>query len=130
MTGSLLALRVRLDPAEQPLFDDLQAARSQYVTLALRGPGATPIDAYRRELAELDERIQQREAAISARSAVFKADQQPIAIAPIHAALPDDAALVEWVVYKPFNRKAHTESEKWAPPRYAACVLPKHGEPT
>jgi hypothetical protein len=130
MTGSLLALRARLDPAEQPLFDDLQAARAQYVTLALRGPGSTPLDAYRRELAELDERIQQREAAISARSTTFRAEQQPITVAPIQAALPDDAALVEWVVYNPFNPKAHTEREKWSPAHYAACVLPKHGDPT
>jgi CHAT domain-containing protein/Tfp pilus assembly protein PilF len=127
--ANLAGLRARSGPEEQRLLDDLAAARTQYIALALRGPGKTPLDAYRALLATLDEQIREREIAISARSVAFRVEQQPVTVAAVQAAIPEDAALVEWVAYKPFNLKARKESEWWAPARYAACILPRHGDP-
>ncbi len=127
--SGLSTLRARLGPEEQKLLDELDAARAQYVTLVLQGPGANPLAAYRTSLERLDEQIRQRESAISARSSAFRVEQQPITVEAIQAVMPEDAALVEWVAYQPFNLKARSESEKWALPRYAACVLPRHGDP-
>jgi CHAT domain-containing protein/Tfp pilus assembly protein PilF len=130
MAGSMHALRARLGPEEQKLFDELQAARSRYVTLSLRGPAATPLPAYRHDLDALNEQIRQREAAISQRSEEFRAAERSVTVAAVQEALPDATALVEWTVYHAFNPKAHIEKEKWGPSRYAASVLPKHGDPT
>src|SRR6185503_8756264 len=43
--------------------------------------------------------------------------------------LPEGSALVEWSVYFPFRPRARTLQERWGPDRYAACVLPRQGEP-
>jgi CHAT domain-containing protein/tetratricopeptide (TPR) repeat protein len=127
--SGLSTLRARLGRDEQELLDQLDAARAQYVTLVLRGPGATPLDAYRMSLGTLDEQIREREGAISARSDAFRVEQQPTTLAAVQSAMPDNAALVEWVVYEPFNVKARSNREKWGLAHYAACVLPRHGDP-
>jgi CHAT domain-containing protein/Tfp pilus assembly protein PilF len=127
--AGLASLRARLGPEEQKLLDDLAASRAQYITLVLQGPGKTPLPAYRSSLGTLDEQIRERETAISARSAAFRVEQQPITVAAVQGALPEDAALVEWVVYNAFNLKARSDNDKWGLPRYAVCVLSKHGDP-
>jgi CHAT domain-containing protein/Tfp pilus assembly protein PilF len=124
------SLRARLGPVEQTMLDELAAARSQYITLVLRGPLATPQGAYRESLGKLDEQIREREIAIGTRSAVYRIERQQVTLAAVQSAMPEDAALVEWVVYRPFNLKAHSEGDKWRPARYAACVLPRHDDPT
>jgi tetratricopeptide (TPR) repeat protein len=128
-SGSVRALRARLGPEEQKLLDELNAARSRYATLVRRGPGSTILDAYQKDLGALMNQIQDHEAAISKHSEPFRAQQQPVTVAAVQAALPDAAALVEWIAYQPFNPGAGTEEEKWGPSRYATCVLPKHGAP-
>lgn len=71
--GSVRALRARLGPEEQELLDVLNAARTRYATLVLRGPGTTPLVVYRNDLDALRSQIQENEAAISQRSATFRA---------------------------------------------------------
>jgi CHAT domain-containing protein/tetratricopeptide (TPR) repeat protein len=129
-SGSVRALRARLGPEEQKLLDELNATRRRFATLILRGPGPTPLDAYKNDLGALRSQIQDHEAAISKRSAIFGAQQQQVTVATVQAALPDTTVLIEWVAYQPLNLKARTDTEKWAPPRYAACILPNHGAPT
>jgi CHAT domain-containing protein/Tfp pilus assembly protein PilF len=129
MAGSYRVLRARLGPEEQRLLDDLQATRSRYVTLSLRGPGETPPDAHKRGLGALEEQIRQLEDTMSKQSEAFKAEEQPVTVVAVQAALPDDAALIEWTVYRPFDPKAHTQRERFGADRYAASVLPKHGTP-
>jgi MYXO-CTERM domain-containing protein len=130
MAGSYSALRARLGPEEQKLFDELQAVRSQDVALTLRGPTATSRGTYRHDREALNERIRQLEYAISARSEVFRIEEQPITVGAVQAALPDDAALVEWAAYAPFNPRLGVGTERWGAPRYAASILPKHGNPS
>jgi CHAT domain-containing protein len=48
----------------------------------------------------------------------------------IQAALPETAALVEMVRFRPFDAAAATPGERWAPPRYGAYVIRRSGEPT
>jgi CHAT domain-containing protein/lipopolysaccharide biosynthesis regulator YciM len=126
---SVRLLRSNLGAEIQPLFDDLQAVRSQRSALLLRDPGLNPGDSYKVLLVELDAKDQALEEQLSQKSDTFRAIAQPITVAAVQAALPDDAALVEWTVFRPFNLKAGAQREKWGPPRYAACILPKHGNP-
>jgi CHAT domain-containing protein/Tfp pilus assembly protein PilF len=129
LAGNVRALRARMGPEEQRLFDELGAARARYTALALRGPGATRLDVHRRDLDALRELIQEREAAVSERSAAYRAQRQPVTVGAVQAALPDGAALVEWMAYQPFHPGGRTENDRWAPARYAACVLTKRGAP-
>jgi CHAT domain-containing protein/tetratricopeptide (TPR) repeat protein len=129
MAGSMRALRARVGRDERKLFDELMTARARYATLSLRGPGTTPLDAYRRECDSLNERIQELEDAISLRSDELGADEQLVNVERVRAALPDHAALVEWTAYQPFNPRARFAGERLGAFRYAACVLPKRSAP-
>jgi CHAT domain-containing protein/Tfp pilus assembly protein PilF len=127
--SSLSSLRARLGSDEQRLLDELDAARARYITLVLQGSTGAPLDDFRRSLVSLDEEIRARESAISARSAEFRVEQQPVTVAAVQAALPEGAALVEWLAYTPLNLGVRTDRVKQGSPRYAACILPRRGEP-
>ncbi|MEZ4300451.1 MAG: CHAT domain-containing protein, partial [Polyangiaceae bacterium] len=128
MSGSLRAVRARLGPDEQRLFDKLDAARSEYIALSLRGPGPLSAPVYRERLARLDEQIREGEAAISEQSSAYRQTRQPITTEGVQAVLRPGAALVEWLIYRP-----QQETNRFAPsrgaPRYSACVLLSRGAP-
>ena len=69
------------------------------------------------------------EGAISKRSAELRKPEPLITISSVAQALPADAALVEFVSYKPFTPKARLESEEFGPSRYGAYVLHSVGVP-
>src|SRR5262249_8321220 len=54
MTDGFAALRRRLTPDDQARFDHLRSISARYSSLALSGPGATPVAQYARALATLD----------------------------------------------------------------------------
>ena len=43
--------------------------------------------------------------------------------------MPEEAALVEFAVFRPFDPKAERNAEAYGPPHYAAYVIRKHGSP-
>jgi CHAT domain-containing protein/tetratricopeptide (TPR) repeat protein len=127
---SLEALRSNLGPRERRLLDELESVRSRYSARMMRPPESALLEAYRAEVAALDAEAQRLEAAISERSAGYRPPREPVTIAAVQAALPEGTALVEWTFYQPFNPRARAEKDRWGPARYAACVLPRSGEPT
>jgi CHAT domain-containing protein len=54
---------------------------------------------------------------------------QPVTLAAVKAALPADAALVEFAVFRPFDPKAERPAEAFGAPHYAAYVLRRYGPP-
>ena len=96
VSENMATLRQRLNAADQQLLDKLGATTKQLATLALNGPGTLPADDYRPRLAALETERETLETAISERSAVFRAQAQPVTLAAVKAAIPADAALVEF----------------------------------
>jgi CHAT domain-containing protein len=43
--------------------------------------------------------------------------------------MPEESALVEFAVFRPFDPKAERNAEAYGPPHYAAYVIRKHGPP-
>ena len=80
-------------------------------------------------IGKLESEAQRLEAAVSARSAEFRAQSQPVTIESIQAAMPAGAVLIEIASYLPFNTQAKTRSERYGAARYAAYVLAKEGQP-
>jgi CHAT domain-containing protein len=111
------------DARDQHLLDELKQATVQLAQLALNGPGGMSLDDYRKTLEQAEERKEKLEAAISERSAEFRALSQTVSLPAVQAAIPADAALVEIAVYRPFNPKAESNSEAYGDPRYAAYVI-------
>lgn len=123
MALGLAALHRRAGP-EQALLDRLAAVDAQLAAVVARGPGGAPLDVHRQRIARVDQERQRIEAEIGARSAAFRADQQLVTLSQVAAALPEDAALVEIVSYRPCDPQVPSwREERWGARRYAAYAL-------
>lgn len=128
-TDQLATVRRRLNPQDRTLLEQLSAARARLAGLVLRGPGKTSPVQHRTATATLEVEAEQLEAAVSSRSAGFRLRPRPVTLADIQQALPADAALVELLLYQPYNAKAKTLAEQSGAARYAAYVLHGGGAP-
>jgi CHAT domain-containing protein len=128
IAGNMEALRERMTADDRALLDRLQATTVQLATLSLNGPGRTPLDAYQQQLKSMEQQREQLESEIGSRSGEFHAQSQPVTVAAVQRAIPDDAALIEFAVYQPFDPKALTERTAYGAPHYVAYVLRHHGE--
>jgi CHAT domain-containing protein/lipopolysaccharide biosynthesis regulator YciM len=116
-------LRTRLDADDQKLLDDYGTVTKQLSQLALSGPGRTPPAAYRTHLDDLERDRDALEGRMAARSAQFRADREPVSLDVVRAAIPADAALLEFIVYEPFHAAAKADKDAHDPPHYAAYVI-------
>jgi CHAT domain-containing protein/Tfp pilus assembly protein PilF len=121
MTDQIGALRRRLNAQDRALLDQLSAARSELARLQLRASAGQEAAA---DKARLETDIERLEAEVSARSAEFRTQARPVTLEAVRAAIPAGAALVELVLYRPFDPKAVGKS-RFGAPRYVAYVLTK-----
>jgi CHAT domain-containing protein len=128
ISGSLQALRQRMNPDDQKLLDDLNATTSEYAALALNGPGKATAEDYQQRLSSLRNKKEDLEAEISKRSAEFRSQSREVTLAGVQAAIPSDAALIEFVVYRPFDPKKEPTAEAYGEPHYIAYVIQSRGE--
>jgi CHAT domain-containing protein len=119
-------LRQNLTPADQTLLDNLASTRTQLATLYYGGLGKLTPEQYKERITQLQQQSTQLEADLNNRSATFRTENQPITLETVRKQIPADAALVELVLYHPFNPKAK-EGERWGKPRYAAYILSPQG---
>ncbi|MCY7376347.1 MAG: CHAT domain-containing protein [Pyrinomonadaceae bacterium] len=128
MTLEFAALRNRFDPSDQILLDKLKETTAQSARKVLNeSPNTTP-ETRRTQIVELEERKEKLEIEISRRSSEFRTQTQPVTIAAIQSALPENAALVEFTIYRPFNPQAVGEGDRaYEEPRYVAYVVRRKG---
>jgi CHAT domain-containing protein/Tfp pilus assembly protein PilF len=129
MSASLSALRRRSGLDDRKLLDQLNDATAKLAKLILDGPPqkATP-DEYQEQVKRLEEQRENLEVEISDRSTGFYQRAQPVTLAVVQALIPEDAALVEFAVYRPFDPKAPDNRKAYGEPRYVAYVLRRQGE--
>ncbi len=125
LSNTVALLRQRLNPSIQITFDDLSAKRSQLASLSFRGPSAQPLYAFKLQLDTLNQQIQTLETQLSRQSAEFRTENQPITVAAVQKLLPQDSALLEYIVYQSYDPKTN----KWGKPRYAAYILQPNRQP-
>src|SRR5262249_10883539 len=125
---SLNALRSRFTAEDRALLDQLTDARSQIAGLVLDGPQRMNAEQYRDRIRTLEEKAEKLESEIGRRSNEFLAQSLPVTLEAVPAAIPDDAALIEFASYRPFNPKAAKADEAYGLPHYVAYVLPRQGE--
>jgi CHAT domain-containing protein/Tfp pilus assembly protein PilF len=128
MSDSLTALRQRSNAEDQKLLDELNATTAQLAKLALSGPQKMNADEYLKQLTALEGQKEKLEAAMSDRSAEFRAQSQPVTLSSVQSAIPPGAALIEFAVYRPFDSKVELNSEAYGKPRYIAYVLRGQGD--
>ncbi|HKX30653.1 MAG TPA: CHAT domain-containing protein, partial [Blastocatellia bacterium] len=110
---------------DQQLFDRLAETRSQLAGLILKAPGPDNPEAYRTQLAALEETAERLESELSSRSREFGQQLQPATIAAVQAALPAGGALIEFAVYTPEDLR----TGKRQSPRYLVYLLTAQGSP-
>ena len=123
MSSSYAALRQRLGVEDRKLLDELDATNSKLAKVALDGPAKMPDGEYRKQLDALERRREALESGVSARSSEFRAQSIPVTLPAVRAAIPPDAALIEFANYLPFDPKAETEYDSFGEARYVAYVL-------
>jgi CHAT domain-containing protein/Tfp pilus assembly protein PilF len=126
MANTIGALRRRATPEDQALFDQLAEARSQLAALTLKELGTDKPETYRARLKSLEDKVEELESALSARSPDFRAQAQPVTLAAVQSALPAGGALVEFAVYTPQDPR---NNKNKLPPRYLAYLLAAQGQP-
>ncbi|AGY57187.1 tetratricopeptide repeat protein [Gloeobacter kilaueensis] len=132
-SATLVRLRRHLGVPGQKQLQQLADARSQLASLVFREPDASPVEQYQSRIAELRDLTRQLEDSLAQMGAEAGAHlrdlTRPVTLEAIQRALPRDAALVEFVLYRPFELKAARPSEHFGPPRYAAYLLQPSGPP-
>jgi CHAT domain-containing protein len=130
MIDTFAAVRQRVaDPADQSLLDQLRATIAQLAQRALTAPGERHQEQSQSLLKELETQKERLEVELSEHSAEFRAQLQPVTLDAVESAMPDEAALVEFAVFRPFDPKAERNAEAYGAPHYAAYVVRKHAPP-
>jgi CHAT domain-containing protein len=117
------------DPRDGALFDQLNKTTTELAHVALNPDAPSHPDEQQRTIARLDARREQLETVLSAHSAEFRADTRAVTIDAVQAAIPEDAALLEYAVFRPFDLRAERNAEAFGPPHYAAYVVRRQGTP-
>ncbi|MEM6252881.1 MAG: CHAT domain-containing protein [Cyanobacteria bacterium P01_D01_bin.156] len=128
-TNELQRLRQNLMSQDQTLLDELTTTRTQLATLIYGGLSDRTPETYRTLIGDLRNQVEQLENQLAQRSTEFRQEAQSVTVEAVQAQIPLEAALIEFVRYKPFDPKASPRSEQWDTPRYAAYVLFDQGEP-
>ncbi len=104
MSTSLQAVRERLAPEGKAALDELADVRGQLATPRSARPGSVlRWPSSKRPWPRSRARAQDLEVTLSRQSREYRAQAQAVTIAAVQAALPSDAALVEFIAYRPFD---------------------------
>jgi CHAT domain-containing protein/Tfp pilus assembly protein PilF len=128
LSGNLSALRRRFNPQDQALLDSLSDINSRLAKLILSRPQKMSPEEHQSQIKTLEGEREKLEAEISRRSLGFYEGSQPVTLAAVRAAVPPDAALVEFAVYRLFNWKAADDRSEYGEPRYVAYVIRNRDE--
>ena len=123
MSDSLSRLRRSMRAEDRKLFEQFTAVVRQRSTLRYQSLQDIQLGDYRTRLSELAAKQEELEIELATRSAEFRQQIAPVTLAAVQAALPHEAALLEWFRYVPFNPKRKDKPTTWGKPRYLAYVL-------
>ncbi len=119
LANQTAALRRRATAADQQVLDDLQAARNRLTQLAGKAEAQD-------ERAQLERTIEQLESQLGERFAQLGTQLRAVTFEDVQAALPKNAALVEYVIYRPLDL---SQTDRLAPKRRLAAYLLRAGDP-
>jgi CHAT domain-containing protein/Tfp pilus assembly protein PilF len=114
------------EPALVPLYEERQRTIHRLATLAFAVPGYKNLETWRKQLAELTDKKEHLERELSRQSASFRTqrEQQRRTPAKIQAALPQDAALIDFLVY---SHLRHSKQMHWE--QHLAAFVVRAGRP-
>jgi len=129
MVDSLAAVQARSTARDQALMKDLRRVTEALAQLVLQGPRKQSRAEYDKAVERLQDNKNELEAEVSRTSAEFRAESQPVTLEAVQSSIPDPAALLEFVVYRPFDPDAISNSKAYGKPHYAVYVIHGRGTP-
>jgi CHAT domain-containing protein/Tfp pilus assembly protein PilF len=128
MADGLGALRKHSSSDDGVLLDHLSSVTSQLATLVLNGPQKISLAEHHQRVKALTEEREKLENELGRRSAGYYERSDAVTLAAIRAAIPENAALIEFVVFEPYDPKvAYGPDMVKESPRYAAYVIARQG---
>jgi CHAT domain-containing protein/Tfp pilus assembly protein PilF len=128
MAGSLATLQRRLGADDQALLGQLNDTTARLARLVLGGAGQSSAAEHQRQVKALEEQRDALESEVSRRSAGFYGGSRTVTLDAVKEAIPEDAALVEFAVYRPLVRRVGDVQKSYGEPRYVAYVIRRQGE--
>ena len=129
MTRTFATVRERIaDPGHRNLLDQLNTTTAQLARMVLGAPEEVSRTSSGGRFADLEARKERLESALSERDAEFRAQTQPVTLQAVQAAIPGEGALIEYVVYRPYDPRIDGD-DAYGAPHYAAYVMRKSGAP-
>jgi CHAT domain-containing protein/Tfp pilus assembly protein PilF len=126
LTEAQRALRDHLTPPLRDQLDQLAQTRAAFAA-QLYATAEQRTSAQRAAIiATLRTRIDDLETALGTASAEFRAQNEPVTVANLQAALPSGAMLVEFMRYHRFDARAQPPAQE---ERYVAYLVTSHGPP-
>jgi CHAT domain-containing protein/Tfp pilus assembly protein PilF len=129
MTRTFRTARERIaNPSDKQLLDQLNATTAQLARMILNAPEDVLPKEHQQSIAQLEARKERLESELSQHDAEFRAQTQSVTLQGVQAAIPRDAALIEYVVFRPFHPRIEGD-DVYGPPHYAAYVMRSSGPP-
>lgn len=130
MTDTFANARRRVDDGgSRALLDRLNTTTQRLARLALSPADGASGEDRQRAVGDLEAEKERLEVEIGAHSGELRSQMQPVTLQAVRAAIPDDAALLEFAIFRPFDPKAEVNVEAYGPPHYAAYVVSKNAAP-
>jgi CHAT domain-containing protein/Tfp pilus assembly protein PilF len=126
LTEAQRTLRDHLTPPLRTQLDQLAQARTELAAQVYASAERRASTQRASAIATLRTRIDDLEAGLSFASAEFRAQNEPVTLANVQAALPPGAMLVELVRYRRFDVRAQPPQQE---ERYVAYLVTSHGPP-
>jgi CHAT domain-containing protein len=115
------------DSRDRLLMDQLKETTAALSRIAL-GLSSGDQD-LRASVARIESRREELEAALSEHNAQLGAEIRPVTLEAVQAAIPADAALLEFALFRRFDPRAERNEDAYGRPHYAAYVVLPHGSP-
>ncbi|HWW82956.1 MAG TPA: CHAT domain-containing tetratricopeptide repeat protein [Vicinamibacterales bacterium] len=130
MIDTFATVRQRMASTDdQGLLDRSNAVTAELARFALSAPEAEDPEVRQIAIKDLEAKKERLEEELAEHSAEFRAQMQPVTLEAVQAAMPDDAALLEFAIFRPFRPKAERNAESYGPPHYAGYVVRRHSAP-
>ena len=129
IAGSLASVQRQMGSDGKALLEQLNEITARLAKLVLSGASVkVSTDEHQKQVKQLEEQREAIESEISHRSAGFYEPSQTITLEAVQSAIPDDAALIEFAVYRPLLRRVGDKQKAYGEARYVAYVIHHQGK--
>ncbi|MBL8149128.1 MAG: tetratricopeptide repeat protein [Blastocatellia bacterium] len=124
MASSIEVLRQRASAEDKELLTNLANTKALLSTVVLKSEVKQGLDKHKKKVKELEQQVEELESKVSQKSAEYRTETQMVDVKEVSRAIPEKAALIEFISYHPYNFKKDT----YEPSRYIVYILDNKGK--